>query len=265
MTMVARSCCFSAAILILLGQIASCAEPWTKKPVHWSAKDVRSILTDSPWAKQGNAKFPEVIERDESAGSAQADPNAAGVGSRAGMPLPGGKIGRWDGGVGRDPGGLPTLPVLVRWDSALPVREALVHSGKADESLARSSTDYVITILGLWPGEKTKPEEEDENEVLGNVPMPPKHTVQQPVPQGAGHMRQGLIASTRLILDGQPAIVPEDVMLDKKTGAIHVFFSRNHPITLSDKEVTVATQFGPMHVIEKFRLKDMTVKGKLEL
>lgn len=256
----------AAAILLLSGQIAMCAEPWShKKPEQWTASDVQRILADSPWAKQASAKFPETIVHDESAGSAQADPNAAGVGSRAGMPLPGGQLGRWDGGVGRDRGGLPTLPVTVRWDSALPVREALVRSGGADETLARSATDYIVTILGLWPGETPQRTEAAADNSLGAVPPEARTVQEQPAPRRLGHMREELMSSTKLFPKGQAAIVPEDVKLDAKTGAIHFFFPRSNPITLSDKEVSVATQFGSMHVIEKFRLKDMTVKGKLEL
>jgi len=78
-------------------------------------------------------------------------------------------------------------------------------------------------------------------------------------------MREELMASTKLLPKGQAAIAPEDVKLDEKTGAIHLFFPRTHPITLNDKEVTLSTQFGSMRVVEKFRLKDMTEKGKLEL
>jgi hypothetical protein len=226
---------------------------------------VQHILTDSPWATQGSANFPQILEHDESPGSAQADPTAAGVGSRAGMPLPGGQVGRWDGGVGRDPGGLPTLPVLVRWDSALPVREALVRSGQANESLARTDRDYIVTIIGLWPGEKPKPSEPADDAVWSADPsdVPTEH--EKPAPQGLGHMREALMGSAKLVPKGRKPVAPEDVTLDAKTGAIHLFFPRTDPITLNDREVVVSVQFGSMHVVEKFRLKEMKEKGKLEL
>ncbi len=243
---------------------AMCAQPWHKKPADWTPQDVRHILTESPWAKQGSAKFPEIIYYDDSPGSAQADPNAAGVGSRAGMPLPGGKTGHWDGGVGRDPGHPPTLPLIIRWDSALPIRQALVRAGEADLSQARSAKDYVITIIGLWPGEKTK-QKEDSDDSWGNLPpeVPTEH--EKPARPGLGHMREELMATAKLLLRGQPSLTPEDVTMDEKTGAIHFFFPRSRPITLSDKEATITAQFGPMRVSEKFRLKDMAEEGKLEL
>lgn len=258
----------SAVIAVLLfTPVAFGAERWSHKtPEQWSAQDVQRILTDSPWAKQESARFPEIVVHDESAGSAQGDPNAAGVGSRAGMPLPGGQPGRWDGGVGRDRSGTPTLPVLVRWDSALPVRQALVRSGESDETLARSATDYIITILGLWPGETAAHgTEQAQDNSLGAVPPGTQPVQEQAAPQRLGRMREGLMASTKLVPKGQPGISPEDVKLDLKTGAIHLFFPRNNPITLNDKEVTLSTQFGPMRVSAKFRLKDMASNGKLEL
>jgi hypothetical protein len=253
-------------VLLVWLPMAGAAEPWAHKaPEHWTSEDVQHILTDSPWAKQGSANFPQILEHDESPGSAQADPTAAGVGSRAGMPLPGGQVGRWDGGVGRDPGRLPTLPVLVRWDSALPVRQALVRSGQADESLARSATDYIITIVGLWPGEKPKSAEPADDAAWSADPsdIPTEH--EKPAPQGLGRMREALMGSAKLLPKGRKPVAPEDVTLDAKTGAIHLFFPRADPITLSDGEVVVSVQFGSMHVVEKFRLKDMKGKGKLEL
>lgn len=264
---VRRNCLFSIfAVLCFSAQTVFGAEPWEhKSPDQWSPQDVQEILTDSPWVKQGTVRFPETMVYDDSPGSAQSDPTAAGVGSRAGMPLPGGQTGRWDGGVGRDRGGTPTLPVIVRWDSSLPVRAALVRSGRSDETLARSSTDYIITILGLWPGETAQKPEPPPDNSLGGAPPEVQAVESQRTPQSLGHMRQGLMASARLTPKGQTPIAPEDVVLDKKTGAIHLFFSRTHPIKLDDKEVTLSTQFGPMHLNEKFRLKDMTERGKLEL
>ena len=53
--------------------------------------------------------------------------------------------------------------------------------------------------------------------------------------------------------------------LDAATGAIHLFFPRTAAINLKDKEVLFATRFGSMKIEKRFRLKDMTYRGKLEL
>ena len=69
----------------------------------------------------------------------------------AGQTNPVAPPGRWDGGTGRNSmGSLPSLPVTVRWDSALPVREAL-RRVSGSETPGASSGDYVITLTGLIP------------------------------------------------------------------------------------------------------------------
>src|SRR5579875_3566403 len=176
--------CRAAAVFALLAPAAVCSDPWGhKQPDRWTAQDVQQVLTDSPWVRQGSVRFPEQpTVHDESPGSAQADPMSAGVGGRGGMQLPGNQIGRWDGGVGRDTSGTPTLPVIIRWDSALPVREALVRSNQSDETLARSATDYIITVIGLWPGERQPQQtEEAEDNSLGGAP--PEARALRPMPQ----------------------------------------------------------------------------------
>jgi hypothetical protein len=58
--------------------------------------------------------------------------------------------------------------------------------------------------------------------------------------------------------------VPEDVRIDE-SGNVRVFFPKTDAITLEDKEVVFGTAFGSIRVSQRFRLKDMVYKGKLEL
>src|SRR5437763_10453268 len=99
--------------------------PWhSKRPDQWTSTDVDQILNSSPWAQSGTAEFPDVRQDDPT--NAYPLPGAA----QAGMPgFKGATDGRWDGGVGKNTGHgqLPTLPVTVRWDSSLPIREALLR------------------------------------------------------------------------------------------------------------------------------------------
>ena len=69
------------AMFILLASAAVCSEPWGhKQPDRWTAQDVQQVLTDSPWVRQGSVRFPDQpAVHDESPGSAQADPMAAGA------------------------------------------------------------------------------------------------------------------------------------------------------------------------------------------
>src|SRR5436305_2564659 len=118
--------------LVALGT-AVAGPPWKGKnpdPTKWSHADLEQILSNSPWSQTANAEFPDT--RDEEAVNVYSLPGAQQAGLPGGSKA-GATDGRWDGGVGRDTGHgrVPNLPVLVRWDSAAPVREALSLSHEA--------------------------------------------------------------------------------------------------------------------------------------
>jgi len=217
--------------LLALGTAAA-GPPWKAKnpdPTKWTPADVEQILSNSPWSQTANAAFPET--RDDEPVSAYALPGAA----QAGMGGPkGGTDGRWDGGVAKNTGRgqLPTLPVLVRWDSAAPVRQALLRS---QESIpAESQRDYVITVIGLVSAGKDQPLE-------------------------------GLMSHSSLRVPGKAPITAEDAKVDAKTGAVHLYFPRSAGINPSDKDVVFATRFGSLAVLKKFHLAEMVYHGRLEL
>jgi hypothetical protein len=227
-----RALCTALAFVVTL----LAAQSWTKKdPRQWSADDLTRLLNDSPWAQQANAEFSKDLQDDATA------PVPVPTPAQVGMPGPNGvSDGRWDGGVGRNKrGALPTLPVLVRWDSALPVRLALARE---DHTTASEPTrEYIITVLGLVPARRK------------TAPGLSQETI------------QGLIRTSALLPRGHAAIHPDNAKLDTATGALHLFFPKNDPITLSEKEVTFVTRFGSLTVQKRFRLKDMMYSGKLEL
>jgi hypothetical protein len=166
--------------------------------------------------------------------------------------------GRWDGGVARNTGigETPSLPVTVRWDSALPIREALTRSQQnaADAILTRSGKDYVITVIGLAAG--TVHPAGGQGDGTRGV---------EREPQDPAQIERGFIVNSELLPRGKAAITPEDAKFDSATGAVHLFFPRREPIAAGDKEVTFSTRFGSVTVRKKFRLKEMAYKGQLEL
>ena len=191
--------------------------------------EVEQVLSNSPWSQTANAVFPDT--RDNEPVSVYALPGAA----QAGMAGPKGATdGRWDGGVGKNTGRgqVPTLPVLVRWDSAAPVREALSRSH--ENAPAESSRDYVITVIGL-------------------------------VSAGKDQQLEGLMSHSTLKVPGKPPVAAEDAKVDAKTGAVHLYFPRSAAITASDKDVVFATRFGSLAVAKKFHLAEMVYHGRLEL
>src|SRR5271165_5079597 len=140
-----------------LGLLAAAPEFWRDKTyTQWTSDEVDKMLSDSPWAQSSKA-------------SAQQQQNPSrGMGRRGGMGgggmgipgMGGGGMGR--GGGGGYPGGggqsVPQVTATVRWQSALPVREALLRqqSGmtKPDDaqvaaSLTAPMNGYVIAVMGL--------------------------------------------------------------------------------------------------------------------
>jgi hypothetical protein len=254
-----RPALLKPGLLILPAIALFAAQPWSKDPNQWTLQDAHHILADSPWAQAANASFA-VVEADEPLppgplpGAAQAGMN----GSR------GASDGNWDGGVGRLPStGLPSIRVIIRWDSALPVRQALLRLQSAGEAGSPANTDegakyYIITIIGLVPSGQYKSagqlETRSSSADTGNSG-----------PQDPEQMLEGLMAQSRLMPRDRKPLRPEDVKLDAGTGTLHLFFPRSEVIELRNKEVVFATRFGSMTLQKQFHLKDMTYKGKLEL
>ncbi|HZS54211.1 MAG TPA: hypothetical protein VFA65_07390 [Bryobacteraceae bacterium] len=245
-------------IVAVVGLIAS--EPWSKNPQKWTDNDARRILTASPWAQETKAVFGN---DDREAPPPGPLPGAA----EAGMAGPHGATdGRWDGGVGRMPrGSVPSLPVLIRWDSALAVREASAHltsgtTGPVPEATSvtseQAAKDYVITLFGLVPARRYR----EQGQLSGSSNS--GDTVDARDPE---ELLEGLMAASRLLQRGKPNLAPENVRLEAATGIIHVFFSRKDPITAADKEVTFTTRFGSLTIRRVFQLRDMIYKGRLEL
>ena len=108
-------------ILFAATAIALCAgDVWSKEYTHWSAQDVNRLLTDSPWARQVNALFTTASREEDHSVVPPPSASTANMGGTRGV-----TSGRWDGEVGRNiDDSAPKLPVTIRWDSALPVRQA---------------------------------------------------------------------------------------------------------------------------------------------
>ncbi len=236
--------CFAAAV------------PWGKKnPEQWTAEDAQRVLSNSPWAQTASATFPDP-RKNEVPESVYNLPGAP----EAGLASPKGATdGRWDGGVGRNTGGglLPTLPVVVRWDSALPVRQALQRSKAGAGELLQEPKNYLITVEGLVPAGRynRSGELETKSNSDGTTSSPAN-------PES---MLEGLMTYSKLLARGHAPIACVNAAIDPNTGALHLSFPRSNEIKRSDKEVMFLTRFGSLTVEKRFRLSDMTYKGKLEL
>lgn len=210
--------------LPLLASEAS--EFWNhKKPEDWSDAERKQLLTRSPWARPAEAKFN------------------GGPGS---LSDPWGSMITPDGAVvpgvssGKNAPKLGGSEALVRWESALPIREAERNRSKDDGGY------YILSVTGDLPmarsgGDQTEDERESRLENLKQY--------------------------TRLEKRGGPIYLSKigDQPGQGTESGTRFFFERDDPITLHDGSVTFVAKLGPIEVKCRFALKEMAYRGKLEL
>jgi hypothetical protein len=145
------------------------------------------------------------------------------------------------GPAGASPGGTEIgsqrYKAIIRWDSALPIREA-AHTPSADDPLA----NYILTLTG-------------------DVPMLGAHRNEDEAERG--QRAEMLQQYTKLDRKGDPIYLAQVVF--PSPSSTRFYFSRRDPIDPNDKQVTFATKLGPIEVKAKFILKDMFYQGKLAL
>ncbi len=248
------------ATLSLGAATLAAEEFWQKKKFsEWTAKEVRKMLNDSPWARpvevrldfMGGARAGGGGGRRGGRGGgggggfSDASVGAGGLGEEGGM---GGGMGRGGGGFAT-PESVPTTTVYVRWRTALPVKQAIVRGRFGDEAasspeaakvLASQETHYIIEIAGLpAPMVRVNPEQ--------------------------------LKSNAQLRIKDQSPIQAVDVKAGRDQNRVNLYliFPRgqqgSHQIVVEDKEVEVFLKAGPLDIRRKFRLKDMIFEGKLEI
>jgi hypothetical protein len=230
------------------------SQPWAKAPEKWTAADVDRILSGSPWVQAVSVSFPTPEEERPAAplpGPAQAGMaggNASGSHS-------------WDGGVGRnDRGWVPSLSVVIRWDSALPIQLAHRKVQRNDSFSSYANPElaakyYVLTIAGLVPARAYRAKATPNNVSVSD------DTVDARNPES---MLEGFMSSSKLQGGGE-SLAPADVKLDASNGEVHLFFPRSPAIDSNTKEVRFTTSFGSLQVMKIFRLREMMFRGKVEL
>jgi hypothetical protein len=246
------------ALLCLPALVLASDSKWMEKDyTQWSTADVRRVLENSGWAKEATAFFGTTDEDARDFPVQSPSPRDAGMGGRSVSD------GHWDGGVGRiGRGGTPTLPVIVRWDSALPVRQALLRmhdkgARDTERTLAAPDKYYVLSVVGLV---RARQQMQATSADSPDTPLGQGRT-----PYDVTQTRQGLMNLARLYPKNEKAIVPADVRVDEETGSVQIYFPRSVPIEPKDKEVLFQITYGSIKVTQRFKLKDMMYRGKLEL
>lgn len=229
------ACLFAGALVLLA------ADFWeTKDPRDWSASEIERILTDSPWAHEADVSF--VGDRSSPIGGGGNSP-----GQRSGRSRTPGGIGLPDGGWGApfttgglQASGMGKNQVIVRWSSALPIRQALrqVDALQIDErpDLLR---DYYIVSLTHVPAGMAR---------LSDTPERLR-TAARLTPKG-----RGTILAERIEVRPQPG-----------TPGIDLYFPRGFGIGIEDRNVVFELSAESYVVSAKFKPREMAYRDEFGL
>ena len=248
--------------LAALGAGLPAEDSWVKKKYsEWTDKEVRQIVSNSPWAHRTDIPLGSAMAGGGGRGRGRGGGGGRGGGMGAENDSPGGGFGGvagadsglGGGGVGggaavggEGPGATPTLPVTIRWQSALPVRQAIAKmrfgaeaatSQEAAKLLQGQQQYYIISISGL-----------------------PARML-----QGMGPQRVKSGSALRLGKSESIAAAEIQVNPGQPTAELFLLFPRTREIKLEDKDVEVVSNLGAFEIRRKFRLKEMVFDGKLEL
>jgi len=259
------------ALGISAGACLWAADFWEKKKfTEWSEKEVRQMMTNSPWARRVDVPlggpavgFGRGGDYGGGGGNSRGGggggfpgPDAGGGGPAGGGEGAGGGGGGGFGGAGRGGGGapeagaVPTVPVLIRWQTALPIKQAVAKGRLGGEA---ATSQEAAALLGR----------QEEHYIIAISGLPPR------MMQGAGV--DSVRANSFLKIGKLAPVAAADVKVSMAGSMPELFlvFPRRqqgaHLITLEDKEVELQSRLGPLDLRRKFRLKEMVFDGKLEL
>jgi hypothetical protein len=225
---------FAVAFLLAAGA-SSAASSWKDRPIsQWTVDDAKQVLAGSPWVK---ITKPEQI-RDLSVGEREAGGDwDAGIGKGVGIAGTG-ILGtrREEEAIARAHAKPPVGAVVVRWESADPVRSAEQKTGETG-SPTIDADHYAIAV----------------------------YDIAAPTRWNAANELKGIAYLKR---DKKKDIKPSRVEILRQTDGLATvvyFFPRSTEITRKDGAVTFAAQIGRLFVTQFFTVAEMQLGGKLEL
>lgn len=221
---------------------ACAAADWNNPPFpKWSDSTVARVVTGSPWAKRKSVPL-EWRKREDRPFSPSDVP---GTGPSANKPF-----GSPVGGIGVPRTSLPyTADILIRWASALPVRQAKALYRQRDGKLDASKLD-----------ELTGPPESDYVLEIYGVPAEVAH-------KGTGSIEALAVGSVSMRTARGRVIKPSsaEAKLNGSTLTILVRFPRTTPLEKKDGEIECRGDFQIFQFTERFKLASMMYLGRLEL
>jgi hypothetical protein len=236
------------SFILCFGALCVCAAltlaadlPWNAKAAKdWTEQDARQVLEESPWSKTavaGIARQESESERRE--GGNMGQPHGVGYDGIDDRHFHPEALGNPFGGAGVAPPPTPVIRLLVRWESALPVRLA---EFKTHESGLPTSSDegYTIAVYGV-PG-----------------------TYYRGDPKRLGEPFKNLAALKR---EGKKDVKPLSVEVFQLDGGVAVVyrFPLSAEISPRDTAVEFSALIGRLQVSQIFHPDRMQFQGKLEL
>ena len=244
--------CLVSVISLPLALLVAGEQPWKDKAASdWSDDDAKQVLTESPWAKTAQPTIDRSNTGQQRRGMGRNGGGGIGIGG-IGLGMPGGMGRRYPGGGnsgGQYPGGngdpngtndQQQPPELkVRWESALPIREAEL---KARETNAPTVDEdhYAIAVYGV------------PDRILNGDTK----TIEDHLKKDAAIKR-----------DGKKDLKPSSVeLLRRDDGPVIVYlFPKSNEITAKDRRLQFDAKIIRLKFVQSFYVDDMTYQGKLEL
>ena len=249
------------AFVILAAGTASFAaddqsSAWKNKPIpEWTADDAHQVMTDSPWAKTATPTME--LSTDDGQRRSRGGGRGGGIGiGGVGIGIPGvGGMGRrggggYPGGGGGNPGGNypdggsrtesaspPTL--TLRWESALPVREAELKARDIDAPTV-DENHYAIAVIGV-----------------------PRNMLKADSRAMEGELKK----QATLKREGKKDLKPSSVEIhQREDGPVILYlFPKSAEISKTDRHAEFDAQIGRLKFADSFYMEDMVYQGKLEL
>jgi hypothetical protein len=225
-----------ATFLFAAADLSMAADPsWRGKPVsQWNAEDAKQLLADSPWVKHVTPHWlPDLspFQREEGGNLNE------GVGQGVGLEGTGILGSRREAAAIKRAHTKPEpLPVMVRWESALPVRTAEQKAGETIAPTLRSD-DYAIAVY--------------------DIPTPKQGNL-------AGLLKGSAFLRRYQKKDMKPSRV-EILRHDDETATIVYLFPRSVEIAKRDGAIEFAAQIGRLWVSQYFYTGEMQLRGEPQL
>lgn len=234
----------SVQVLLVLAMGSFClagGNVWEEKDfTKWSEKDVKKILSSSPWALPVRVSLPHAIPSFDAPGNERGGGAGQQGGSSGGPIGPGGGMLGSGGRADQVP---PSLEVTVSWVSALPIKQAMARRRFGDE-------------ISMNPQAKALVERVEDHYVAAVAGLT-RRMIQQAQDPLMSELRCG--EKERL----RPVKV--EVQELGQSGVVYLLFQRSREIKLEDKQIEIFMNLGDVKITRRFKLKDMVFSGRLEI